>query len=114
MPSIAFPFELHYILTIARSSFALIHLHEDSVYSSGEIAVLAEIERKDADVVVITIALDSIMYTEPVNDPLFSAHKTLKSPEARGRTMYVSDNPVGVIGCALRVCWPLSPVETND
>jgi len=60
-------------------------------------------ERKDADVVVIALSLDNIMYPSPIDDPLFAAHKLLDFRDSQNFSYYASDNPAGMIGCAMQV-----------
>jgi hypothetical protein len=60
--------------------------------------------RTDADVALAFVALNSVLYHRPVNDPLFSAHRNVTynlGPIAR--TEYKSDHIAGALGCAVQV-----------
>jgi hypothetical protein len=79
-------------------------------------------QRTDADVSYLFVAKNSVKYTSPVNDPLFSAHKGrthLDVATYTNRTLYISDAPGGSLGCIQQyefciasskgdVCTPLS------
>ena len=77
---------------------------------------LPELQRNDADVVVKTVPLNAVQYTNPVNDPVFSAHKNMTKGTLRKSVdrYYVSDFPNGVIGCALQVCELAAPKKDES
>lgn len=67
-----------------------------------------EFNRSDADVNVSFLSVNSIRFTEPVDDPLFSAHQPYYFPsgdsnrtfyEPEDKTYYTADNLANVIGC---------------
>lgn len=60
--------------------------------------------RTDADVGIIVLWMNNVQYTEPVDDPMFSAHE-LRTYTSGGEnvTMYGADKPAGVFGCAIQV-----------
>jgi hypothetical protein len=66
-----------------------------------QIIPLPEMQRSDADISLLALNLDPIMYfQEPIDDPLFSAHKLLDFRSQRNYSYYASDYPARVIGCA--------------
>ncbi|KAH7087776.1 hypothetical protein FB567DRAFT_353579 [Paraphoma chrysanthemicola] len=79
--------------------------------SAVGINTLPEMRRSDADVSLMAIWLNDVVYEKPVNDPLFSAHQEwiyLPGGGYAGVPLYRSDNAAGVIGCAeqYRYCVP--------
>jgi hypothetical protein len=82
-----------------------------SNYSQPEAAALGvnaipEMQRHDADVALAAIWLNRVTYETPVDDPLFSAHKSLNFTPGGGAAdilQYRSDNAAGVIGCTQQV-----------
>jgi hypothetical protein len=63
------------------------------------------LNRTDADVTLIFIAPNSVVYETPVDDPVFSAHSTNSSIvisvlEGQSTVFYESDYYLGIIGCA--------------
>lgn len=67
-----------------------------------------EFNRSDADVNLSFLSVNSVKFTEPVDDPLFSAHQPYFFPSAdynlffsepENMTYYTSDNLANVIGC---------------
>ncbi|KAL5374349.1 hypothetical protein DPSP01_012021 [Paraphaeosphaeria sporulosa] len=64
---------------------------------------LDEMNRTDADVALAFITLNNVLYHNPVNDPLFSAHQEV--PYGNGplsQTEYKSDHLAGALGCAVQ------------
>ena len=60
--------------------------------------------RTDADVAFTYITLNNVWYHNPVNDPLFSAHKKVTINEGNlAAANYKSDNYIGAMGCAVQV-----------
>lgn len=60
--------------------------------------------RTDADLALAAIAFNNVKYDNPVDDPVFSAHKQ-QSYTYRGKAMksYRPDAHVGIIGCMEQV-----------
>jgi hypothetical protein len=63
------------------------------------------LNRTDADVTLIFIAPNSILYESPVDDPVFSAHLTnskltIPALEGQSTVFYAPDYYLGVVGCA--------------
>lgn len=59
----------------------------------------------NADVMLVAVYTNQVLYRAPVNDPLFSAHQTnidVTSGEEE-RITYYADNPGGVVGCMQQV-----------
>ena len=65
----------------------------------------------DADLTLILIALNAVKYANPVEDPVFSAHKpflrTIEANMGLNQTIYFSDWANGVMGCREQVTIPL-------
>jgi hypothetical protein len=62
--------------------------------------------REDADLVLKMFSKNRVLYENPVNDPIFSAHKRYVVPNERTGMefpYYLSDFPVAVVGCAQQV-----------
>lgn len=71
--------------------------------------------RDDADIVLIMLCKNRILYQNPVDDPIFSAHKRYVVPNERTGSefsYYLSDFPVSVVGCTQQVSIdePISPL----
>jgi hypothetical protein len=64
---------------------------------------LPEMNRTDADVALAAITFRVARYQKPVDDPMFAAHKPLLDPDFANNTVYGSDYPVGLLGCAVQV-----------
>jgi hypothetical protein len=60
---------------------------------------IAALNRTDADIILIWIDASGVVYKEPVDDPIFSAHSA-PPPNSSIKDYYVSDYSAGVIGCA--------------
>lgn len=86
------------------------------------------LRRIDADVSLIFLSANAILYTGEVNDPLYSAHQPLPSISNtltgnETTTMYIRDEPAAVLGCVAqyqacnskltqdRECTPPSGIE---
>ncbi|KAJ4302760.1 hypothetical protein N0V90_001651 [Kalmusia sp. IMI 367209] len=89
------------------------YVHGNS-YEAG-IIPLPEMHRNDADIVLIPVWPNAVVYEKPVDDPLFTAHRVEMRPQASGKdkALYWSDFPVGVVGCALQyqICYPRAVKE---
>lgn len=80
-------------------------MHSDvgiSIPSSWE--PVSPLNRTDADITLIFIASNSVMYDTPVDDPVFSAHAisnlNISDSEGQKVVLYEADYYLGVIGCA--------------
>ena len=68
---------------------------------------IPEMQRQDADIAVKSVRKNAIQYTTPVDDPLFSAHKSMVYTNlalGENETSYLADSMVDVVGCAMQVC----------
>lgn len=76
-------------------------------YRDGESSItpLPEMNRTDADVNLIAVWSNAIVYENPVNDPLFAAHRLEMRAQSSGtdKALYWADHYAGVIGCAEQV-----------
>ncbi|KAF2189270.1 hypothetical protein K469DRAFT_659388 [Zopfia rhizophila CBS 207.26] len=81
----------------------------------GHFSPLSEIARKDADVALTTIHHNNIIYSNPVDDPVFAAHKPFKYVTGTGRniTMYMPDSPARTIGCTEQASRKYSRLENT-
>lgn len=80
--------------------------------------LIPQLRRKDADVVLKLIRLNSKTFENPVNDPVFSAHREdiTYMTDGSNRTIYAPDFPGSVMGCALQVgtlSWRSKIIENN-
>ncbi|KAF2728125.1 hypothetical protein EJ04DRAFT_504579 [Polyplosphaeria fusca] len=67
---------------------------------------LKELTRTDADTTLQAVKKGNIMYKEPIEDPVFSAHQATEVFDvatAINVTMYKSDAPLTVLGCTDQV-----------
>ena len=74
-----------------------------SVASLPEVTLwrpIPEMTREDADVSLIFVIGNSISYLNPVDDPLFAAHRRSLSDD---QTIYLPDYPAGALGCTEQV-----------
>jgi hypothetical protein len=65
-----------------------------------------DLQRWDADVSLRLTLKNAVQYENPVDDPMFSAHReTIFTDGTTGEniTMYMSDHPGSVMGCAEQV-----------
>jgi hypothetical protein len=69
-----------------------------------------ELQLDDADLHLVMIPKNRQTFFEQNDDPLFAAHQPMlldvnapANPEATNTTIYLSDFPVSVVGCALQV-----------
>ncbi|EPE34165.1 hypothetical protein GLAREA_07178 [Glarea lozoyensis ATCC 20868] len=70
---------------------------------------------QDADVSVFFLAPNSVLYPDPIDDPLFSAHRQFSNnPPSSNDTYYGSDELVTVVGCIdqAEIRNPLTGVST--
>lgn len=76
------------------------------------IAPLPSMNRTDADIVLIPVWANAVVYEEPISDPLFSAHRLEMRQTGTGEdnALYWSDHYAGVVGCALQVRPPSLPL----
>jgi hypothetical protein len=68
--------------------------------------------RNDADLELMFLG-NPVHYSHPVDDPLFSAHRTVAEFGGRSGTnitRYVADSPLTGLGCIVQVCRKLSLV----
>lgn len=60
-----------------------------------------EMQSTDADVVMINIAKNAIVYRKEVDDPVFAAHTFHDA--GQNKTVFRSDFPFSTLGCKLQV-----------
>lgn len=78
---------------------------------------IPQLQRADADVMIFFLTAHGIMYTQPVDDPWFSAHRlgpkygNIRNNESF--PSYLQDEPLAVMGCAMQMqfCNPNLPEE---
>jgi hypothetical protein len=80
-------------------------LGSEAWYEYGTMEALPEMQRNDTDIVFKLIAKNSLWYWEPVEDPVFAAHRTNPTISALGQKSdrYYADEPVSVVACAHQV-----------
>jgi hypothetical protein len=78
----------------------------DNNATSSTFIPLPEMEINDADLVAIFIAKNEMRYRQPINDPIFAAHRradTVSDQQRGGNiTYYKSDFPISALGCTLQ------------
>jgi hypothetical protein len=82
----------------------------------SEFQPIEALNRGDADVSLVVLSAGNIVFTKPVNDPWYSAHKPLQNVthvgNSKGRQeLYMADSPASVLGCAIQYqqCIPTLP-----
>jgi len=72
----------------------------------GTMDALPEMQRNNTDIVFRLIAKNTVWFWEPIEDPVFSAHRTVPTISALGQKSdrYYADDPVSVVACAQQVC----------
>ncbi|KAJ4305887.1 hypothetical protein N0V90_001420 [Kalmusia sp. IMI 367209] len=98
------------------------HNRPTTRYISPSLAILntfepvAELHRRDADIVLKFIAKNRVLYTAPVEDPIFQAtllvNNLMLMDGSTFTGMYAPNSPLGVIGCAQQVS-PIIPIATE-
>jgi hypothetical protein len=66
--------------------------------------------RNDSDI-VFRFVKSSVHFARPVDDLLFSAHRTIREfdvGQGENVTRYLADNPLAGLGCSVQVCGDLS------
>jgi hypothetical protein len=76
-------------------------------YYEGQFVPLPELRAADADIGLVFVSANDIMYDAPTNDDLYAAHTpAIASIGMRGcnitRTFYTRDEPARVLGCVER------------
>ncbi|KAF2105559.1 hypothetical protein BDV96DRAFT_509152 [Lophiotrema nucula] len=74
---------------------------------------IPELKRNDSDTVLKLIAKNKVVYSSPVDDPLFSAHIPWTDQDTN-ETSYFPDFPVAVVGCAEQVSYLPASLTTED
>lgn len=80
---------------------------------------IPELVRDDADVVLFFLMANAVNFVQPVDDELFAAHRRISaslSGAPDGKKVYLTDEPVHVLGCAAQtqiclnssLCTPLT------
>lgn len=76
-------------------------------YARGKWSLLTPIpalQRQDADVVLRLITKDSVLFNNPIDDPMFSAHRKVDTIMNDGiEPRYLSDFPGAGLACAAQV-----------
>lgn len=72
---------------------------------NGRFEPVKGIALSDGDIVLKIIRLNGLLFSDEVNDPLFSAHKerTRLSWGAGNVTYHIADFPISVVGCVEQV-----------
>ena len=85
----------------AQQSYSSYALRELSSFSP-----IAELKSNDSDLFLTFIMMRNMNYLEPVEDPLFSAHRKtqLQFTDNSTRVVYTADQPVAVYGCHYKAC----------
>jgi hypothetical protein len=76
-----------------------------------------ELDIDDADVILMYIGNNRVHYGQPVNGPVFSAHKkiTYKSYGVQDEAeIYYHDNPGTVLGCTEQVSYSINHTLLHD
>lgn len=62
---------------------------------------IPQLKTEDSDLVIMFLRLHGITFLEPVDDPLFPAHKVRLQSQIYNETLtyYMSDDPVSVFSC---------------
>ena len=88
------------------------YIHLASMGTRNAFNLLPQMERKDADVNIVYVGKNSVMFLSPVDDLIFSAHKNstiLDSLTLTNFTVYYADDPYTSVACtqqvSLRVCY---------
>lgn len=79
------------------------YVNSDSV--NNNLTPLPEMNRTDADVALVSVWSNAVVYEKPVEDPLFAAHRAEERQQSSGKnkTLYWADHYAGVVGCAQQV-----------
>lgn len=66
---------------------------------------IPELYSNDSDLFLTFVLMHSISYMKPVDDPLFSAHRSIPEllTDNSTSTRYLADEPVSVFGCQNQV-----------
>ena len=66
---------------------------------------IPELQRRDADVGLKIVSTNVVAFQQPVNDPMFSAHRnfTFTLTEQTNRTIYIADSIASIMGCTMQV-----------
>ncbi|KAF2020984.1 hypothetical protein BU24DRAFT_487495 [Aaosphaeria arxii CBS 175.79] len=78
---------------------------------------LPEMSRPKDDVLVALVAKNSVRYGQPVDDPLFAAHKPIVHYDlgtAENVTWYYSDVPATALGCVVQRQWCIKDGKNGD
>jgi hypothetical protein len=82
-------------LTLVRSVFA-----NNGPAAQGQWEPIPALSKNDSDVSIFFVNVNSVLYPEPVNDPLFSAHEPSVAELSSGNlTSYVEDYLVNALAC---------------
>lgn len=75
---------------------------------------IPELQREDADIYMMFLSAPGIRFTQPVDDPWFSAHtpaSVLYGEDGTTRPSWVQDSPINVLACTYQIqyCNPNLP-----
>ncbi|KAF2680250.1 hypothetical protein K458DRAFT_312414 [Lentithecium fluviatile CBS 122367] len=106
-------------LTENQPSFGTDGIHDYLLPDTSSIGInpLPEMQRDDADVAIIAVWLNDVSYEQPVEDPLFTAHRSFTYIVGGGYPNYTRFDPdfyAGAIGCAVQLTGSPLEVGAND
>jgi len=94
---------MYWLLIIMNFSGLIARLHPEAQWGVPW-SPLESMNNTDADVALNFVTFNNVRYSNPVDDPFFSAHQTrLVGPEGQQSVSYRSDNVARVMGCAVQV-----------
>lgn len=81
---------------------------ERDTNSANSFDPISELKVNEADLTLIMVTLNQVKYQQPVEDPLFSAHKPFNWTGSSTSSMivYFSDWPNAMMACKQQVIWP--------
>ncbi|KAF1846848.1 uncharacterized protein K460DRAFT_132067 [Cucurbitaria berberidis CBS 394.84] len=104
-----FTFSMSLLLSNLSSDYSSVtasNYQTEALKTSGTFTPPPEMQGLDADIFNIHVGKNNVLYRQPTNDPLFAAHRPLKTgdsrPEQQNVTYYRSDFVFGVLGCGLQ------------
>lgn len=75
-------------------------------YEYGGMVPLPEMQNNATDMVYRAIAKNYVVFRQPIEDPVFAAHKSNPTISSGGlkADSYYPDDPVTVVACAQQAC----------
>ena len=79
---------------------------------------IPQLQRQDADVLLLFLSAPTILFMKEVDDPWFSAHKpgkTVMNVNTNKTTLsYFKDEPASTLGCAIQTQWCDASLPESD